>query len=495
MARFQSHITKLRRENKSLVARVDVLEKSSGEKNLVLRNNMSSLVDQFMQSNLTSWNPIIANNIYAPITIDWLTLTYMYKTHGIIQAGVEMPVLDAIRGGLEFKSSQLDADDIKLILDYIEENDVFAKIVETATWGRLYGGGALVVNILDQDPESPLVLKQSDADIQLYAANRWEFGMGFRADNPVDLALMPGVNFDFRYSPSYSFYGKKVDKSRVLDFAGKAPPALLRWQLQGWGMSEIERVVEDFNAYIKHNNVVYDLLENAKLDIFKIQDLASQLLTPTGTSIIYNRLQRMNQLKNFHNALILDKVDDYEQKQITFSGLAEMKKEIRIGMASAWRMPMTKLFGLSASGFNSGEDDIENYNGIVESEVRQKLRPLIRKIVKIIVVHLFGTEMDIHFDFKPLRVLSAVEEETVKTSKQNRHLAIYDRGLYTPQELMEELGKEQLVPTDTAAGQGLMKDRPEGSGFLPGDKGGKDDEGDDKGGKKKEKKGEGDNER
>ena len=38
----------------------------------------------------------------------------------------------------------------------------------------------------------------------------------------------------------------------------------------------------------------------------------------------------MNEMKNFNNALVLDKNDEYDQKQITFSGLAEVMKENRI---------------------------------------------------------------------------------------------------------------------------------------------------------------------
>ncbi len=58
-----------------------------------LRNSLAAVVaGAQMQSNLTSFNPIIQNNIYAPLSINWQILTYMYKTHGIIQTAIDMPV-------------------------------------------------------------------------------------------------------------------------------------------------------------------------------------------------------------------------------------------------------------------------------------------------------------------------------------------------------------------------------------------------------------------
>ena len=475
-SRFQSKIAELRRERNALVAHVAVLQNKT-HKGTRLSNNMSELASAlggsfFQQSNLTSMNPMIQNNIYFPITLDWFNLTYMYKTHGVIQTAIEMPVLDALRGGIEIKSNQLDANDIKELLDFFEDKDLFQMIVETATWARLFGGAGLIVNIMDQDPAKPLKPRKSSADIQFYAANRWEFGQGYRATTREELGLMPAQNFTARFADTYEFYGKTVDRSHVFDIAGKAPPSLIRWQLQGWGMAEIERMVEDFNAYIKTKNVLYELLNEAKLDVYGIEGLNDSLMSQDGTAKIVNRVQKANQIKAFNNALIIDRLDEFQQKQITFNGLADVMRENRIGIASALRMPFSKLFGTTAGGgglANSGQDDLENYNAMVESEVRQRLRPIVRKLMKLVCIHLFGNEYDVDFSFKPLRVLSEVEEEQVKTSKQARIVALKSVGILSVQEAANELAKEKLIPTETLASQGLMKEQPEdieGEGLI-----------------------------
>ena len=122
-------------------------------------------------------------------------------------------------------------------------------------------------------------------------------------------------------------------------------------------------------------------------------------------------------MKNFLNAITLDAEDDYEQKTMTFTGLSDMLEQIRIGMAAAVRMPMAKIFGLSAKGFASGEDDIENYNAIVEVE-RERAEEVLELILPVVMMKEWGfVPDDWQVEWKPLRVLSAEQEENIKTSK------------------------------------------------------------------------------
>lgn len=406
-------------------------------KKLELRNTLSDLVaSSFAQTNLTSFNPILQNNIYAPLTINYNMLMYMYKTHGIIQTAIDMPVLDALRGGLELHSDELDQDDLKQLEDALENLGILDTIGEAMVWTRLFGGGALVLNTA-ADASTPL--KESDlkkGKIEFYAASRWELGA------------------EHRIAERYLFYGRPIDASRVLTMSGKSAPFTIRWQLQGWGMSEIEKMVEDFNGYIRNKNVIYELLNEAKIDVFQFENFNSQLVSAEGTEQTRKRVQLMNMTKNFMNAVILDKNDLYEQKTLSFSGLAEMMKENRIGMASALRIPMTKLFGLSAGGLNSGEDDIENYNAMVESEVRQPMRKVIRKVLELMSIAIFGEKFDIGFKYKPLRVMGGVDEETIKTQKHNRYLSLYNAGIIDSKELGELEQKDGLVAIEIAAARG-----------------------------------------
>jgi uncharacterized protein len=410
-----------------------LLQKSSA--GAALNNSLFSLVqDSGIQSPLNSFNNLAYFNVYSPITINWTLLTFMYKTHGIVQTAIDMPVLDAFRGGVELVSKEMDADNIHDVKEKLENDGILGLFGNATVWARLYGGGAVIVNDGD-DMDTPLRMEKGK-DFKLYAANRWEL-----------VATK-------RHSEYYSFYGVRVHHTRVLTIAGKEAPYLIRWTLQGWGMSEIERMIEDFNMYLRTKDVVYELLREAKIDVFKFNNFTDQLLTSAGTSMVESRIQLMNRIKSFQNAVILDKEDEFDQKQITFTGLAEVAKQNMIYIASALRMPLTKLFGLSATGFNSGEDDIENYNAMVESEVREPSKPHLRKLIDLLCIHLFGETYDFQLSFKPLRVLSTKEEEEVNTSKLNRYMSLYNAGLLTAQETMQIVQNEKLIPIESAVASG-----------------------------------------
>jgi len=448
MARKLPSSKMLTRENAKLRIANAGLAKKAALTERTIENSLGGLASGLGvagpgMSPLTSLTPIGQNNIYQPVTLLWTQLMYMYKTHGLIQTAIDQPVLDAIRGGLDLSSDQLDQDELSQVEDFLEENGILDRIADAFIWARLFGGGALIINT-EGDSAEPVGEELHDGKLEFYDACRWELTCARRIPE----------------NEKYGFYGKTLDASRVLTILGKRAPFLIRAQLSDWGMSEIERMVEDFNTYIRGKNVIYELLEEAKVDVYSLKGFTAQLATATGTNLTTRRIQTMNQIKNFNNALILDKDDAYDMKTMTFSGLADIMKENRIGIASALRMPMTKLFGIGATGLNSGQEDIENYNALIESEVRQPMKQIMRKVLKIIVQHLFHEELDIKFKFKPLRELSAADEEQIKTSKTARFKSLYDSLLIDSQEIGEMLQKEELVPIQIDAEQGLLEDHP-----------------------------------
>lgn len=390
----------------------------------------------FGTSELTSSSPLAYNNAYAPLTLQYQTLMYAYKSQYVLQNSIDMPVQDALRGGLDFRSDELDKDDLKELEEHLEDMQFYLSVKTLEEWARLFGGAAMIINT-DQDPKKPLSLKDLQSKrLKFYAASRWELG---------------GTK---RYAEKYMFYGEEFHPSRVLTVSGKEAPFQIRWMLQDWGLSEMEKLLEPFNIFLRTQNGIYDLLKEAKVDIFQFDGFLAQLSSKAGTDRAIARVQLMNMAKSSSNALVMDMKDKYEQKQVTFSGLAEMSIQNRINLASATRIPMNKLFGTGAQGFSSGEDDIENYNAMVESEIREHLRPTLRKLLDMVVINLWGIDADLPFDFKPLRVLTSDQEEGIKKSKHDRYFQDMMAGMLSPQEYMELQQKEKMIPIETEVAKG-----------------------------------------
>lgn len=422
-------------------------------------NSLQDLVYGFMQP--TPTGPAINNTTTAEInlrryliTVQRPTLNYLYQENGLIRTFVDMPVDDAMRGGLDIKSDQLSSEDIQKLQEFLEDHEVLETVKTAMKWARLFGGGGIVINN-GQDPATPLNLKTMNekTPFLLWDCDRWELTMP-NNDNRLETVYATAGSDSFVYYTIPSLH-----RSRVLSIKGDFAPSLTRRMLMGWGLSIVEKAIRDINEYLKATNLIFELLDEAKIDVYKIKDYTTALATEEGSARIQQAVSLTNSLKNYVNALVLDEEDDYQQKQLTFSGLAEMLKEIRIGISSTLRMPMTKLFGMSASGFNSGEDDIENYNAMIESDIRPRLRPVIKQILELCCVKVFGyIPENLTFDFKSLRIMSSNEEADLKVKEQALIHNNFDRGLMTEQETMEAQRNKNILSNEkTKAEEGLME--------------------------------------
>ena len=362
-----------------------------------------------------------------------------YAEYGIVQTLVEQPVSDAFSKGFDISTEQLDTSQKKKLETYLEKYQIVQKIQQALIWARLYGGGGLVI-MTEQNPSLPLDISaiNEDTPLDFVAADMWElYKDNYKVWNP----------WDSDDDKKYSYYGINLHKSRVFPIKGKEPPSFIRPRLRGWGMSELERVVRSINSYLKNQDLIFELLDEAKIDVYQLNGFNTAMLTAKGTKGAEERVRISNSLKNYLNALILDTNDKYEQKQLSFNGLSDILTQIRQGVAADLKMPMTKLFGVSAAGFNSGEDDIENYNAMIESEIRSKVKYIVVSVLELCCQKLFGfIPDDLTISFKSLRILSAEQEENMKNSQYNRLIQTYANGLLSAGDFMVGCNSANLLP-------------------------------------------------
>ena len=127
------------------------------------------------------------------------------------------------------------------------------------------------------------------------------------------------------------------------------------------------------------------------------------------------------------------------------------------------KMPQTKIFGMSAAGFNSGEDDIENYNSMVESNVRRPAKDVLKKVIEVEAYRLFQVELeDIEIEFPSLRVLNSEQEEQVKNNQFDRLQRTYEMGLIDIKQFKEAVNKGSLLPVQLDVNDNIFKEEEKG---------------------------------
>ena len=374
-------------------------------------------------------------NIY---TIDRTNLNYRFCTDGIFKKIVVQRVDDALKGELNIISDLLSPEQIDELKDDINEKNIIETVKRLLYWDRLFGGAGLICEVEGQGSSELLTLSninQGDK-INYYAVDRWEF-----SNTPYTSSdQIKSANID----EEFYYYEHIINKSRILLLRGVAAPSLIRPILQGWGLSVVEPLIAPSNNYQKALNLVYELMDEAKVDVYKIDGLNTTLLVGED-KVVKDKLEVVNELKNFMKAIAMDSKDDFIQKQLNLTGIIDIIHELKLDICSAMDYPITKLFGTSPSGFNSGDSELRMYNSTVEAETRPYIFNILKKILKLECKCLFGIYVDdLELTLPPLETLNQEQLEGAKDREFARLMQLKDRDLIQKETLENAINRANL---------------------------------------------------
>ena len=437
---------------KQALIQSELTAKNALEQSLKLANWDSYNYNQSLSS-LNGYNNISLELL----SLQQILLTYLYKTFGILGKIIDIPVDDAYKdGGFDLEADSIDEKELKKLEDKLRTSHSIEALKTARKWARLFGGSALVVLTGGKDDlQKPLDFKKLyQMPFELMAVDRWQLQY-----SEPDVNMPNGTWTLTQYGRVDKGTVTSIDPSRVFILNGKVAPYLIMRQVNGWGISVYEQIFQDMSQFFKARNVMFELLDEAKTDVLKLATLETALTSANGENALRRMVDMIAANKNYKSQITLSKDDDYEQKQISFSGFEGILKEIRVMIAGGANMPVNKLWGEGVTGFGSGEDSLENYNSQIQNEIRSADEATIDWILKLHCYQLFGREIpDLTKIWKNLRVLSAIDEQNIHDHKFANVMQLFDRQLLTPQETMEYLKKEQIFIHDTKALKGELED-------------------------------------
>ena len=335
--------------------------KKRNKKQLVAVNSeptitVSNALDLALSLN-QGFNPSISgmnawyNTTYELLSLQPMIMTYLPKTYGILDKIVRIPVDDAYKGGgFDLESDTLEEDEIKELLDALVDNNDIQKVKEANYWARQFGGSAIVAitpNGLDQPLNKDAL---EGGKLEFVAIERWRLNYSKSNVN------IPGGWWTLTQYNASTDYNVRIHPSRVFIKHGKVDSFLIQQQVQGWGVSVFESIIQDISLFFKGRNSFFELIDEAKVDIIKLATLQQALMTGSSDMAIRKLLDLISNNLNYKSKLLMSTDDDYIQKQVSFSGVAEVLKEIRVMIAGSSSIPVNKLWGEGVTGFGSGED-------------------------------------------------------------------------------------------------------------------------------------------
>ena len=174
--------------------------------------------------------------------------------------------------------------------------------------------------------------------------------------------IVTDIDSDWFGQPEYFEFRSKdkqvtVHASRFALFYGaKAPAGFGGYAGARLGISRIKSTMESINQVSSALANTASLIFEAKVDVFKIKDLARILADKScdGAGMVTNRMTLQALIKGINGALVLDAEDEYDQKSANLSGLAEICNLFLKTFVGAARIPVTRLFGRESAGKQIG---------------------------------------------------------------------------------------------------------------------------------------------
>ncbi|SPY33226.1 phage-associated protein, HI1409 family [Pasteurella canis] len=374
------------------------------------------------------------------LTDDKVQLDTLWKQNWIVQKICSKKARDMTRKWRDIFSNDLEAEHLEKI-ESIERKIKLKETLEKAcVWASLYGGVAILV-LTEKSTTSPLKTGQNIEKLIILEQSKVQ-PKSERNENVFD------DNFG-KYN-IYTVNGRiDVHHSRLL-FINAVERPLEEQHNQFWGLSDIEQVYEVLKRYDALSTNTGDLVQESKVDVFKMDGLTNKLAAGFESDIA-KAMTSIQLIKSSTNTLLIDKENEYEQKELTFAGLRDLLIEFRNAVAGAAEMPVTILFGQSVSGLASGDEDIQNYHESIHGLQESRLRPVFEKLDPIISTMAVGFyPQDWWFEFVSLNEVKQEQKVNMLNTFSAATNILMQNGVLTEMQVANELKESGLFASISA---------------------------------------------
>lgn len=366
-----------------------------------------------------------------------------YRSDWIARKVIDIPAQDSTREWRAWQSDKADIGD----LEKLEKTLYLQRKVKTALQkARLYGGAALLMGVDNGSLDKELIPEkvQKDQLKFVHVVSRYELSAG-EIDWDINSEYYGTPKYYTRAGGGPTEMGGRIHPSRVVRFIGSEVPDLSI--TAGWGDS-ILQVVND--AVMSAGMVCTNgsqLVNELKMDIIKIPDLAASLSHKEYATRLNERFSLANVAKSLYNILLLDKEEDWERITANLTGLPDVLRMYLLIASGAADIPATRMLGQSPAGLSAtGESDLRNYYDHVKSEQQTVQQPAMMKLDEILIRSALGTANpdDVTFLWNPLWQLDEMQKSTITGQKATSFKTDVDAGLI-PSEVLRDARINQLI--------------------------------------------------
>lgn len=381
---------------------------------------------------------------------DYMTLNTLFRDNWIAKAIIEKPANEMLKNGFQIQT-ELDPDKVSNIMKNWAKTKTNEKFLECLKWSRLYGGCLLLPMIEGQeDLAEPLDYDSISVDSYkgCMIIDRWQ-GVSPSLEVETDISD-PEFGEPKYYLISSNEIQKtvKVHHSRVIKMIGRKLPYWEEVAESYWGASELEHVYTELKKRDDTSANISFLIFLANIRVFKMQDLGQMITLGDQQSLkkVYESMQEMNRMMCNSGTLAMDAEDDFSTQQYSFTGINDVYESFMLDISGAAEIPIDKLFGRSPSGFNSGEETLQNYYDMIQEKQETYVRAPLEKLINILAMSTLGKiPDDIEIVFNPVRRPSDMEKADLGAKNTEAILNAYESGIFGKGTVLRELKQQSSI--------------------------------------------------
>lgn len=384
------------------------------------------------------------------ITLRRQELMAIYNGCWIFRKIVDIPARDMWSNGIDINVESINDNDLTKV--YAMYNKLKSKLIYATKQARIFGGAASLIMVDDgeEDLSKPLKLSniKKGSKINLLTTDRW-YGLSWSSETVDDYR-----SSEFGLPKYYSFFidgtddkeTQNIHHSRVLRFVNRKSPRLIEQQLQGWGISELEHILQDLMNHENTKNSIASLLNKALLEIIKLDGMRNTFSglsagNAQSAAMFAAQMAALNNYRTSNKLVFMDKQDEYEKQEYSFSGLSEILEAQKDIVAGAAEMPEVILFGTNRAGLNGDKPvELRIYDNNIQGKQDDECRPVLDKLLPVIF-RCCGLEVpqDLSYEFISMLEDSDEVRQNYLTSLISNISTLLDNNLITHETALQEI--------------------------------------------------------
>lgn len=375
-------------------------------------------------------------------------LEALYEGSWVVAKYINKTADDMLKLPREF-SGDIDEALKQQIRDMETELNLSQAFRDALTWASLLGD-AMVVAVTDCNDEkivSPLDLKTEDI-IKFIVLKKGEYTPDSHviADitsphfgEPVVYQIEIGTKqLKFHHSRCHRI---KLGKHSIKD-------------RKKFGTSDLQApyvAIKTFDTAIVSTG---DTIQEANVDVMFLSGMNAQIDSGMEDQVL-QYASVMKKTKSSTGLMLIDAgtaeaPTRYEQKTAQFTGLSDVITKMANVLAGALDRPITVLFGQSASGFNSGEEDNKAYYETINGLQESRLRPM-QDFADQFILDKLSVSDELKYTYPSIDSINEAELATRFTAYSTGFASMLQNGMINEETVLKEMVARGLLVTVTDA--------------------------------------------